>query len=103
EEKRYRAWLSWTCIRACWKYRRSAKDTRRVGRVIKTNICSPVSIGLIYTSLGQNTQAFEWVEKAYAAQNEWMNWWKVAPEVDILRSDPRFTDLLKRLNLTSNK
>lgn len=60
----------------------------------------PFSIGLIYTALGQNTQAFEWFEKAYAAQNEWLNWWKVAPEVDVLRSDPRFTDLLRRLNLT---
>jgi len=28
----------------------------------------PFSIGLIYTALGQNTEAFEWFEKAYAAQ-----------------------------------
>jgi len=60
-------------------------------------------IGLIYTSFGQNTQAFEWFEKAYAAHNEWLNWWKVAPEVDILRSDPRFQDLLSRLNLMPDK
>jgi TolB-like protein/cytochrome c-type biogenesis protein CcmH/NrfG len=60
------------------------------------------SIGLIYTSLGQNTQAFEWFEKAYAAQNEWMNWWKVVPELDILRADSRYTEMLTRLNLTSN-
>jgi DNA-binding winged helix-turn-helix (wHTH) protein/Tfp pilus assembly protein PilF len=63
----------------------------------------PFSIGLIYNALGQNTEAFEWFEKAYAAQNEWLNWWKVAPEMDSLRSDPRFTDLLIRLNLTPDK
>ncbi len=63
----------------------------------------PFSIGLIYTSLGKSTEAFEWFEKAYAAQNEWLNWLKVAPEVDSLRADPRFTDLLVRLNLTSDK
>ncbi len=63
----------------------------------------PFSIGLIYTALGQNTQAFEWFEKAYAAQNEWMNWWKVTPQVNILRSDPRFNDLLIQLDLTPNK
>ena len=61
----------------------------------------PFGIGLIYTSLGKSTEAFEWFEKAYAAQNEWLNWLKVAPEVDSLRADPRFTDLLVRLNLTS--
>ena len=63
----------------------------------------PFSIGLIYTSLGKSTEAFEWFEKAYAAQNEWLNWLKVTPEVDSLRADPRFTDLLVRLNLISDK
>ena len=62
----------------------------------------PFSIGLIYTSLGKTTEAFEWFEKACAAQNGWLNWLKVAPEVDSLRADPRFTDLLVRLNLTSD-
>lgn len=62
----------------------------------------PFGIGLIRTSLGETNEAFEWFEKAYAAQNEWMNWWKVAPEVDILRPDSRFTDMLIRLNLTPN-
>ena len=60
----------------------------------------PFSIGLIYGSLGETTEAFEWFEKAYAAQNEWLNWLKVTPEIDSLRADPRFTDLLIRLNLT---
>jgi DNA-binding winged helix-turn-helix (wHTH) protein/Tfp pilus assembly protein PilF len=69
----------------------------------KRRYVPPFSIGLIYTALGRNTQAFEWFERAYAAQNEWMNWWKVAPEVDILRSDPRFTAMLIRLNLTPDK
>jgi hypothetical protein len=60
----------------------------------------PFSIGLIYTALGESTEAFEWFEKAYVAQNEWVNWLKVAPEVDSLRADPRFQDLLRRLRLT---
>jgi hypothetical protein len=47
--------------------------------------------------------AFEWFEKAYVARNEWLNWWKVAPVVDSLRADPRFQDLLRRLNLTPDK
>jgi DNA-binding winged helix-turn-helix (wHTH) protein/tetratricopeptide (TPR) repeat protein len=59
----------------------------------------PYSIALIYTALGEKPQAFEWFEKAYAAQNEWLNWLKVAPEVDSLRAEPEFTDLLLRLNL----
>jgi hypothetical protein len=60
-------------------------------------------MGLICTALGESTEAFEWFEKAYAAQNEWLNWLKVAPEVDPLRADWRFQDLLRRLNLTPDK
>jgi len=63
----------------------------------------PFSIGLIYTALGEATEAFEWFEKALAAQNEWVNWFKVAPEVDSLRTDARFQDLLRRLHLTPDK
>lgn len=63
----------------------------------------PFSIGLIYTSLGEDTEAFEWFEKALVGQNEWLNWVKVAPEVDSLRADARFQDLLHRLKLVPDK
>ena len=60
----------------------------------------PYSIALIYTALGEKPKAFEWFEKAYVAQNEWLNWLKVMPEVDSLRAEPEFTELLLRLKLT---
>lgn len=59
----------------------------------------PYSVALIYTALGETDDAFEWFEKAYAAQNEWLNWLKIAPEIDRLRADPRFGKLLLLLNL----
>lgn len=61
------------------------------------------NIALIYTALGETDDAFEWFEKAYAAQNEWVNWLKVAPEVDSVRADPRFRELLLRLNLVPDE
>ncbi|HZT57851.1 MAG TPA: winged helix-turn-helix domain-containing protein [Pyrinomonadaceae bacterium] len=63
----------------------------------------PYCIALIYTALGEKQHAFEWFEKAYAAQNEWLNWIKVAPEVDSLRSEPQFGSLLRRLNLVDDQ
>lgn len=65
----------------------------------KQSYVPPYGIGLIYTGLGDSAGALEWFDKAYEAQNAWLNWIKVAPEVDSLRSDPGFTDLLLRLNL----
>jgi TolB-like protein/Tfp pilus assembly protein PilF len=61
------------------------------------------TIALIYTALGETDNAFEWFERAYATQGEWLDWFKTAPEVDSLRADPRFTELLLRLHLAPDK
>jgi TolB-like protein/predicted Zn-dependent protease len=60
---------------------------------------SPSDIALIYIALGDNDQAFSLMEKAYEQRDASLVWSKVAPEVDPLRSDPRFQDLLRRMDL----
>jgi len=65
----------------------------------KHEYVSPWRIAMIYVSLGQKDQAFEWLEKAYEARDHWLVILKVSPEVDDLRSDPRFNILLKKMNL----
>jgi lipopolysaccharide biosynthesis regulator YciM len=56
-------------------------------------------IAFIYCGLGDKEKAFEWLEKAYKEKEEGMEYLKVDPAWEILRSDPRFKSLLKRLNL----
>jgi tetratricopeptide (TPR) repeat protein len=51
----------------------------------------------IYASLGEKDKAFEWLEKAY--EEHFIIAIKVDPVYDPLRSDPRFADLLRRMNL----
>lgn len=53
---------------------------------------------LVYSGLGEKDQAFEWLEKAYKAHSNGMSYLKVDPALDPLRSDPRFRDLLRRMN-----
>jgi len=55
-------------------------------------------IALIYAGLGEKDQAFEWLEEAYEAHDTGMCFLKVDPPLDPLRSDPRFQDLLRRMN-----
>jgi serine/threonine-protein kinase len=52
----------------------------------------------IYTGLGEKEEAFTWLEKAYEQHCSWLVWLKVDPELDPLRSDPRFQHLLRRMN-----
>jgi len=59
----------------------------------------PVWIGLIHAALGDKEDAFVWLEKAYQARSDTLLFLKVDPKYDNLRSDPRFSDLVRRLNL----
>jgi TolB-like protein/DNA-binding winged helix-turn-helix (wHTH) protein/Flp pilus assembly protein TadD len=55
----------------------------------------------IYAELGRKDEAFEWLDKAYQERAIHFVDIKVDPVLDPLRSDPRFTDLLRRARLTS--
>ena len=54
---------------------------------------------VIHTGLGDNDQAFEWLESAYQEHDVQLMPIKVDPVWDPLRSDPRFQDLLKKMGL----
>jgi eukaryotic-like serine/threonine-protein kinase len=60
---------------------------------------SPYSIALIYAGLGEKDQAFEWLDHAYKVRDESFIHLKVDPRLDDLRSDPRFTERLRLINL----
>jgi tetratricopeptide (TPR) repeat protein len=60
---------------------------------------SPCNIARIYEGLGRKDEAFAWLEKAYAERDSNVTNLKVDPEFDGLHSDPRFTDLLRRIGL----
>ena len=58
-------------------------------------------IALVYAGLGEKDLAFEFLERAYDERDKGMLWLKVDPPLDPLRSDPRFQDLLRRMNFPS--
>ena len=59
---------------------------------------SPGAFVVIYAALGDKDQAFAWLGKAFKERSDIMVELKVAPELDPLRSDPRFQDLLRRMS-----
>ena len=60
---------------------------------------SSYSLAAVHVGLGEHDQAFERLEQAFRDRDRGMAWIKVAPRLDPLRSDPRFTDLLRRMKL----
>ncbi len=52
-----------------------------------------------YLGLGENEQAFAWLEQAYQEQSNILQFLKVHPYFDPIRADPRFADLVRRVGL----
>jgi tetratricopeptide (TPR) repeat protein len=59
----------------------------------------PGLFALVYTGLGENDQAFAWLEKAYQERARAMVLLKTGPTYEPLSSDPRFGVLLRRIGL----
>ena len=59
----------------------------------------PVAFVIAYIGMGNDDQAFAWLEKAYMQHSNAMTTLKVDPLYDPLRSDPRFQNLLSRVGL----
>jgi eukaryotic-like serine/threonine-protein kinase len=53
----------------------------------------------IYTGLGDRDQAFTWLERAFEERHPGLVLINIDPRFDSLRSDPRFTDLIRRLGV----
>jgi len=52
-----------------------------------------------YLGLGDNEQAFYWLEQAYKEQSNILQFLKTHPYFDPIRGDPRFVDLVRRVGL----
>ncbi len=52
-----------------------------------------------YLGLGENDQAFAWLEEAYKEQSNILLFLKIHPYFDPIRADPRFADLVRRVGL----
>ncbi|MGA2260252.1 MAG: protein kinase [Acidobacteriota bacterium] len=64
----------------------------------KLSAISPLSIADFYAQAGEVDPAFEWLERAYRERIPFLAHLKAEPDFDPLRSDPRFADLLRRMN-----
>jgi TolB-like protein/tetratricopeptide (TPR) repeat protein len=65
----------------------------------RQDVPAAVQIALVYVGLGDKDQAFAWLEKAYEAREPTLPG-ITGPRFDSLRSDPRYTDLLRRVGLS---
>jgi hypothetical protein len=68
----------------------------------RTAYVAPSNIAALYANAGKTDEALAWLEKAYDAHDPNMPWINVIPHFAGLRSDQRFRELLRRMNLPQN-
>ena len=69
---------------------------RKLDQLSSTRFVSEYMLALVHCALGHTDRAFAYLEQSLSARDAWMNWLGVEPQFDVLRSDPRFADLLRR-------
>jgi len=58
---------------------------------------SPVELALTYIGLGENDKALDWVDTSIDERRGWAAYLRVHPVLDPLRGEPRFGELVKRM------
>jgi TolB-like protein/class 3 adenylate cyclase/Tfp pilus assembly protein PilF len=54
-------------------------------------------IAFVHVGFGDKDRAIEWMDKAREERSAWLAWANVEPRFDILRDDPRFRDILRKV------
>lgn len=75
------------------------QDLKNFLNAAKTEYVSPEEFFYSYLCLGDKEKALEWLEKGYQERNRRLIDLKVDPHYDLLRSDPRFQNLVRRVGL----
>ncbi|HUR99384.1 MAG TPA: tetratricopeptide repeat protein, partial [Pyrinomonadaceae bacterium] len=54
----------------------------------------PYAFALVHLGLGETDEAFKWLERGARERDYWMIFVHIDPELDLLRADPRFEELV---------
>jgi len=69
---------------------------------VRDNLASPTEIAELYLFAGDKDHVLEWLERAYESRDPNLPYLRL-PMYDLVRSEPRFQDLFRRLKLERNE
>jgi TolB-like protein/DNA-binding winged helix-turn-helix (wHTH) protein/Tfp pilus assembly protein PilF len=70
----------------------------RLKKLSPQGYVDPYNVAMAYDGLGDNAHAMDWLERAYTERSPSLYALRIETCTDGLRSDPRFQDLLRRMN-----
>jgi serine/threonine-protein kinase len=90
------AWLAWA-YGASGDRESALQETEDLKEMSLNGVVTPFDNALVALGLGDYPRAVSLLEQAYALDSQWLGWLKNDRVFDPLRSDPRFTELMKKL------
>ena len=78
---------------------RSRESQEALDTLIATHSLAAFQIAQVYAWRGERDRAFDWLERAYERHDESLRFLKHSALLRSLRGDPRFTVLLRKMNL----
>ncbi|HEY8227779.1 MAG TPA: protein kinase [Pyrinomonadaceae bacterium] len=81
------------------KREEAMKVVGQMHELAKQRYVPAYGFGLAYAGLGDKDQAFQWLERSLQDRAWEITYLKVDPNMDSLRTDPRFKDLVRRVGL----
>jgi tetratricopeptide (TPR) repeat protein len=66
--------------------------------VDKQSPVNAIRMAVIHLALKDKNKACDWLDRAYKERSQPLTWLKVDPVYDSLRSEPRFIELMKKMN-----
>lgn len=94
----YRAWLAYGYA-ISGNADRARQLIDELMELPKNKYVPPLDMAVIYTGLGERDQALRWLQKAHEEHAAYFPAINVDPVFDVLRSDPRFQNLVDRIRL----
>jgi TolB-like protein/DNA-binding winged helix-turn-helix (wHTH) protein/Tfp pilus assembly protein PilF len=79
--------------------REALRIAHELETISRRRYVSPYGLAQIYAALNQNKNTFQWLQAAYDDHAVWMGYLAVDPLFGRYRSDERFKDLLRRMDL----
>ena len=66
----------------------------------ESGLIVPYRVAAVHLALGDRDKAIEWLRTSYRERDNWMVQLKVDPVMDPLRKDPRFQELMRKMQLS---
>lgn len=77
-------------------------ELKSLGEESRQGYAPPLLIAYVYEGLGRTADALDWLERAMDERDGWLVYLNTFPRFESLRSEARFKDILRRLQLPEN-